>query len=71
MTNNESSNIEGNFLQFLIGHSVFIFLMNGIKLKGTLTSYSEDILTLEYDGYTQMIYKHAISTIGLSAPANQ
>ena len=43
-----------------------IFLQNGIKLQGTLTSHDRFCLLLERDGRSQLVYKHAISSLGPS-----
>lgn len=44
---------------------LFIFLLNGIKLKGIVEAFDQFsiILRNSEDHITQMIYKHAISTI--------
>ncbi len=41
---------------------VSIFLKNGIKLQGTIVSFDQFIVTLK-NITTQVIYKHAISTV--------
>lgn len=41
---------------------VSIFLKSGIKLQGTIISFDQFIVTLE-NVTSQVIYKHAISTI--------
>ncbi len=41
---------------------VSIFLVNGIKLQGTIDSFDSFIVSLK-NVTTQIIYKHAISTI--------
>jgi host factor-I protein len=41
---------------------VSVFLVNGIKLQGTIDSYDSFIVSLK-NVNTQIIYKHAISTI--------
>ena len=43
--------------------SVTVFLINGVKLQGIITSFDNTTLLLRRDGHTQLIYKHAISTI--------
>ncbi|MBR2922201.1 MAG: RNA chaperone Hfq [Alphaproteobacteria bacterium] len=43
--------------------SVTVFLVNGVKLQGIITFFDEDTLLLRRDGHTQLIYKHAVSTI--------
>ncbi len=43
--------------------SVTVFLVNGVKLQGIITGYNDVALLLRRDGHTQLIYKHAISTV--------
>lgn len=45
---------------------VAIFLMNGIKLQGQIESFDQFVILLK-NNTSQMIYKHAISTIVPSA----
>jgi host factor-I protein len=43
---------------------ISIFLVNGIKLQGTITSFDNFVLILESSSQPpQMVYKHAISTV--------
>jgi host factor-I protein len=42
--------------------SVSIYLMNGIKLQGTIDSFDQFVILLK-NTVNQMVYKHAISTI--------
>ncbi len=46
---------------------VSIFLMNGIKLQGQIESFDQFVVLLR-NTHSQMIYKHAISTIVPAAP---
>lgn len=41
---------------------VSVFLVNGIKLHGIVDSYDQYVLLLK-NSVTQMVYKHAISTV--------
>ena len=41
---------------------VSVFLVNGIKLQGTIDSFDSFIITLK-NVTSQIIYKHAISTV--------
>ena len=43
--------------------SVTVFLVNGVKLQGIITHFDAESLLLRRDGHTQLIYKHAVSTI--------
>lgn len=47
---------------------VNIFLVNGIKLGGTIQSFDNYVILLSSSKGLQVIYKHAISTI---APASE
>ena len=43
--------------------SVTVFLVNGVKLQGIITWFDNFCLLLRRDGHSQLVYKHAISTI--------
>lgn len=43
--------------------AVTVFLINGVKLQGIITSYDANSLLLRRDGHTQLVYQHAVSTI--------
>ena len=47
--------------------AVTVFLINGVKLQGVITWFDENSILLRRDGHTQLIYKHAVSTIMPSA----
>jgi host factor-I protein len=48
-----------------------IFLVKGVKLQGIVTWFDSFSLLLRRDGSTQLVYKHAISTImPAQAPAD-
>jgi host factor-I protein len=42
---------------------VTIFLVKGIKLSGVITGFDAFSLLLRRDGQSQLVYKHAVSTI--------
>lgn len=42
---------------------VTIFLINGVKLQGVITWFDNFCILLRRDGQSQLVYKHAISTI--------
>jgi host factor-I protein len=48
--------------------SLTIFLVNGVKLTGVVTSFDSFCVLLRRDGQVQLVYKHAISTIMPSQP---
>lgn len=41
---------------------VFVYLVNGIKLQGTIESFDQFVIVLR-NTVNQMVYKHAISTV--------
>jgi len=45
-----------------------IFLVNGVKLQGVVTWFDNFCVLLRRDGHSQLVYKHAISTIMPGAP---
>ena len=46
---------------------VTMFLVNGVKLQGVITWFDNFSVLLRRDGHSQLVYKHAISTV---MPAN-
>jgi host factor-I protein len=46
---------------------VTVFLVKGVKLSGVITSFDTFSLLVRRDGASQLVYKHAISTIMPSA----
>ncbi len=49
---------------------VTMFLVNGVMLQGEIGSYDLFCLLLKRDGVTQLVYKHAISTVQPAHPLN-
>ncbi len=58
-------NLQDTFLNFVRKNKVplTIFLVNGVKLQGIVTWFDNFCLLLRRDGHSQLVYKHAISTI--------
>ena len=48
---------------------VSIYLVNGIKLQGQIDSFDQYVVLLK-NTVTQMVYKHAISTVVPARPVN-
>lgn len=48
---------------------VSVYLINGIKLQGQIESFDQYVVLLK-NTVTQMVYKHAISTVVPSRPVN-
>ena len=42
---------------------VTVFLINGVKLQGAITWFDNFFILLRRDGQSQLVYKHAVSTI--------
>ena len=40
-----------------------VFLVNGVKLQGVVTWFDNFCVLLRRDGHSQLVYKHAISTV--------
>ena len=64
ITMSKGQNIQDPFLNALRKERVpvSIFLVNGIKLQGTVDSFDQFVVMLK-STVSQMVYKHAISTI--------
>jgi len=50
--------------------SVTIFLVNGVMLQGQIAAFDLFCLLLQRDGMSQLVYKHAASTIQPARPLN-
>jgi host factor-I protein len=64
MSNNKGLLLQDPFLDALINDkvAVSVYLVNGIKLQGQIDSYDQYVVLLR-GSVTQVVYKHAISTI--------
>ncbi|MDA9121956.1 RNA chaperone Hfq [Paracoccaceae bacterium] len=62
---NDKQNLQDVFLNQLRKSkiSVTIFLINGVKLQGMITWFDNFCVLLRRDGQSQLVYKHAVSTI--------
>ena len=47
---------------------ITIFLVNGVKLQGVITWFDNFCVLLRRDGHSQLVYKHAISTVMPAGP---
>lgn len=52
------------------GVQVTMFLVNGVMLQGRIAAYDLFCMMLERDGYVQLAYKHAVSTIQPASPVD-
>ena len=49
---------------------VTMFLVNGVMLQGEIAAFDLFCMLLERDGLSQLVYKHAISTVQPERPVN-
>ncbi|WP_136161532.1 RNA chaperone Hfq [Sphingomonas flavalba] len=49
---------------------VTMFLVNGVMLQGVIAAFDLFCMLLQRDGMTQLVYKHAISTVQPAHPLN-
>ena len=70
MAKDPSQNVQDVFLNHVRRSKtpVTIFLVNGVKLQGIITWFDNFSVLLRRDGHTQLVYKHAISTVMPAAP---
>ena len=70
MSSEKSKNVQDVFLNHIRKQKtpVTIFLVNGVKLQGIITWFDNFSVLLRRDGHTQLVYKHAISTVMPSVP---
>jgi len=70
MANEKNQNVQEVFLNAIRKNktAVTIFLINGVKLQGIVTWFDNFSLLLRRDAHSQLVYKHAISTIMPSQP---
>ncbi|CAH2599268.1 RNA-binding protein Hfq [Rhodovastum atsumiense] len=70
MANEKSQNVQDVFLNHVRKNKtpVTVFLVNGVKLQGIITWFDNFSVLLRRDGHTQLVYKHAISTVMPGAP---
>ena len=70
MAAKESQNVQDVFLNHVRKGKtpVTVFLVNGVKLQGIITWFDNFSVLLRRDGPTQLVYKHAISTVMPGAP---
>lgn len=70
MSSEKLQNVQDVFLNHIRKNKtpVTIFLVNGVKLQGIVTWFDNFSVLLRRDGHTQLVYKHAISTVMPSMP---
>jgi host factor-I protein len=70
MSNEKKQNLQDTFLNTVrkTKTPLTIFLVNGVKLQGVVTWFDNFCVLLRRDGHSQLVYKHAISTIMPAQP---
>lgn len=72
MAAENKQNLQDAFLNHVRKNKVpvTIFLINGVKLQGVISWFDNFCVLLKRDGQSQLVYKHAISTIMPGQPIN-
>jgi host factor-I protein len=70
MAAEKSQNVQDVFLNHIRKNKVpvTIFLVNGVKLQGIVTWFDNFSVLLRRDAHSQLVYKHAISTVMPATP---
>ena len=70
MSSEKSQNLQDVFLNSVRKAKVpvTIFLVNGVKLLGIITWFDNFCVLLRRDAHSQLVYKHAISTVMPAQP---
>ena len=70
MAAEKSQNVQDVFLNHIRKNKVpvTVFLVNGVKLQGIITWFDNFSVLLRRDAHSQLVYKHAISTVMPAAP---
>lgn len=68
----KGQNLQDQFLNYLRKNKtpVTMFLVKGVKLQGIVTWFDNFSILLRRDGQSQLVYKHAISTVMPSQPVD-
>jgi host factor-I protein len=72
MSSEKNQNLQDVFLNQLRKQKtpVTVFLVNGVKLQGIITWFDNFCVLLRRDGHSQLVYKHAISTVMPATPVS-
>jgi len=70
VTADKKQNLQDTFLNSVrrAKTPLTIFLVNGVKLQGVVSWFDNFCVLLRRDGQSQLVYKHAISTIMPAQP---
>jgi len=70
MSHDKKQNLQDTFLNAVrkTKTPLTIYLVNGVKLQGVVAWFDNFCVLLRRDGMSQLVYKHAISTIMPAQP---
>src|SRR6266404_1283138 len=70
MTTTKSQNVQDVFLNNVRKNKtpVTVYLISGVKLQGIITWFDNFSVLLRRDAHSQLVYKHAISTVMPATP---
>ena len=70
MASDKKQNLQDVFLNSVrkTKMPVTVFLVNGVKLQGIITWFDNFCVLLRRDSHSQLVYKHAISTVMPAQP---
>ncbi len=70
--NDKNQNVQDLFLNQMrkTKTPVTVYLICGVKLQGIITWFDNFSMLLRRDGHTQLVYKHAVSTIMPAVPVS-
>ncbi len=70
MAGDKPMNVQDVFLNHVRKNKIPVtaFLINGVKLQGIITWFDSATMLLRRDGHSQLVYKHAISTMMPQGP---
>lgn len=68
----KNQNVQDAFLNHIrkTKTPVTVYLICGVKLQGIITWFDNFSMLLRRDGHTQLVYKHAVSTIMPAVPVS-
>jgi host factor-I protein len=66
----QKQNVQDVFLNYLRKNKTptTVFLVNGVKLQGIVTWFDNFSVLLRRESHSQLVYKHAISTVMPNVP---
>ena len=66
----QKQNVQDVFLNYLRKNKTptTVFLVNGVKLQGVVTWFDNFSVLLRRESHSQLVYKHAISTVMPNGP---